>query len=130
MASFQWELGPAHERPILTAEEAIEIALSDPLTSPKLRGLPVDAQYGHLLHAGFGGDPDVWRVSVDVSSLGWEMTYEGPGRAMVDGEVRTPQHVQVPKVRAAIIIVDDKMKRRVVSADEPDPEGEHRIEWR
>jgi hypothetical protein len=36
----------------------------------------------------------------------------------------------VPKVRAAIILVDDKLGQRVMSGTEADPDEEHRIEWR
>jgi hypothetical protein len=130
MMSFYWELSAAAEDSILTREEAIEIALSE-LTSPELAGLPVEAQYGRLLNMGFrGGHPDVWRVSIDVSSLGWDMGYEGPGPMRIDGKIRYPQHVQVPKIRALIIVVDDKIRRRAMSGTEPEPGQSHRIEWR
>lgn len=126
-----WDLGPPAQPPVLTREQAIEIALSDPITSPELRGLPVDAEYGSSLSVGWRGSfPDAWKVSVDVSSLGWEVGYEGPGAMMVDGKTYFPQHVRVPKVRAAIILVDDKLGQRVVSGTEAEPTGEHRIEWR
>lgn len=125
-----WDLGPPHEPPALSREEAIEIAMSDPLTSSELRSLPVDAEYGSSMSVGFrGGHPDAWKVAVDVSSLGWDMAYEGPGAALIDGEVYFPQHVKVPKVRAVVILVDDKMGRRAISGTESEPDQEHRMEW-
>lgn len=48
---------------------------------------------------------------------------------MVDGERYVPNHLRVPKVRAVIIIIDDKMGQRVVSGTEAEPGQEHRIEW-
>jgi hypothetical protein len=111
-----WDLAPPNEAPILTRDEAIEIALSDPMTSPELRGLPVDAEYGSPLHFEFrGARPDVWKVSIDVSGLGCDMAYEGPGPTRIDGKMHFPSHVQVPKVLAVVIIVDDKMRRRALS---------------
>jgi hypothetical protein len=121
-----WDIGPSHAPPALSRDQAIEIALSDPLISPELRALPVQAEYGSSLP----GRTDVWKVAVDVSSLGWVMEYEGPDPTMIGGEMRYPQHVRVPNVRAVIVIVDDKTGRRVCSGTEPDPAGEHRIEWR
>lgn len=120
-----WDLGAPHEPPILSRDRAIEIALSDPMTSPELRDLPLDAEYGSR-----GGRPDVWKVAVDVSSLGWDIGYEGPGPTRINGESYRPHHVRVPKVRAVIILVDDKMGRRAISGTEPEPDQEHRIEWR
>jgi hypothetical protein len=125
-----WDLDPPHEPPALSRDEAIEIALSDPMTSPELRDLPVDAEYGAPIYIGVrGGHPDVWKVSVDVSSLGWDMEYEGPGPAIIRSEIQFPQHVRVPNVRAVIILVDDKTGRRTVSGTEPEPDQEHRVEW-
>jgi hypothetical protein len=80
-----WDLAPPSEPLVLTRDQAIEIALSDPVTSPELRGLPVDAEYGSPLHFGFrGGRPDVWKVSIDVSELEWDMAYEGPGSTRIE----------------------------------------------
>jgi hypothetical protein len=125
-----WDLGVPHEPPALSRDQAIEIALSDPLTSPDLRNLPVDAEYGSSLSVGFrGGHPDVWKIAVDVSSLGWDAGYEGPGAAMINGGIHFPRHVRVPKVRAVILLVDDKMRRRAVSGTEAEPDQEHHIEW-
>jgi hypothetical protein len=56
---------------MLAIPEAFEIAMSDPITSPELQGLPVDAEYGSSVFVGWrGGFPDAWKVSVDVSSPG------------------------------------------------------------
>src|SRR5579864_5899992 len=128
---WQNELGPCPEPPELTAEQAIEIALSDSLSPPELSGLPVEAEYGVPLRFGYrGAEHGCWKIAVDVSSLGWETTYEGPGPKIVDGKMRYPNHVRVPRVRSAITIVDDKTAHRVLSATEPEPGDEHVIEWR
>lgn len=126
-----WDLGPPHEPPALSRDEAIKLALSDPSTPPELRGLPVDAEYGSPLFIRFYGEPyDVWKVLVDVSSLGWEIGYEGPGAARFGGEVYFAHHVSVPKVLTMVMLVHDKRDHRTPWNTEADPDGEHQIEWR
>ncbi len=126
-----WELGPPLEPPALSRDAAIEIALSGPGTSPEMRGLPVAAEYGSPLSMHCFGEPyDAWKVSVDVSSLGWEVGYEGPGATRIDDEVYFPDHVRVPKVLAMIMLVHDKRDHRTPWNTEADPAGEHQIEWR
>jgi hypothetical protein len=126
-----WDLGPPREPPASSRAEAIKIALSDPMTSPEIRRLPVDAEYGSPLTIRYYGEPyDVWKVSVDVSSLGWDVGYEGPGATIFNGEVYFPDHVRVPKVLAMIMLVHDKLEHRTPWNFEADPDGEHQIEWR
>jgi hypothetical protein len=125
------DLGPPLEPPALCRDEAIEIALSDPGTSPEMRGLPIAAEYGSPLILRWNREPyDAWKVSVNVSSLGWQMGYEGPGATRMNGEVYFPDHVRVPKVLAMVMLVHDKLGDRTPWNTEADPDGEHRIEWR
>lgn len=96
-----------------------------------MRGLPVYAEYGSPLIIRYYRETyDAWKVSVDVSSLNWDVGYEGPGATIFDGEVYFPDHVRVPKVLALIMLVHDKLDHRTPWNFEADPDGEHRIEWR